>query len=101
MLSWRLGAQGLAASRHRNVERLATSGSLLHAPASMSADATSFYTESSKHGSTEPPKGHTYKQAGVDIREAAGFVGDIGPLVKRTQKQRQLAGAFGLFAAAY
>lgn len=67
----------------------------------MSADATSFYTESSKHGSTEPPKGHTYKQAGVDIREAAGFVGDIGPLVKRTQKQRQLAGAFGLFAAAY
>jgi phosphoribosylformylglycinamidine cyclo-ligase len=67
----------------------------------MSADATSFYTESSKHGTTEPPKGHTYKQAGVDIREAAGFVGDIGPLVKRTQKQRQLAGAFGLFAAAY
>ena len=28
-------------------------------------------------------------------------MGDIGQLVKRTQKQRQLAGAFGLFAAAY
>lgn len=67
----------------------------------MSADATSFYTESSKHEISEPPKGHTYKQAGVDIREAAGFVGDIGPLVKRTQQQRKLAGAFGLFAAAY
>lgn len=67
----------------------------------MSADATSFYTDSSKHGEAEPPKGHTYKQAGVDIREAAALVGDIGQLVKRTQKQRQLAGAFGLFAAAY
>ena len=67
----------------------------------MSADATSFYTDSSKHGASDPPKGHTYKQAGVDIREAAALVGDIGQLVKRTQKQRQLAGAFGLFAAAY
>ena len=80
---------------------LATPGSLLHGRCPMSADATSFYTESSKHGTTEPPKGHTYKQSGVDIREAAALVGDIGQLVKRTQKQRQLAGAFGLFAAAY
>lgn len=67
----------------------------------MSQDAASFYTASSTHQSAEPPKGHTYKQAGVDIREAAALVGDIGQLVKRTQKQRQLAGAFGLFAAAY
>ena len=80
---------------------LASPCSLFHFRPSMSADATSFYTESAKHGSTEPPKGHTYKQAGVDIREAAALVGDIGQLVKRTQKQRQLAGAFGLFAAAY
>ena len=65
------------------------------------SDATSFYTATSKHGDTEPAKGHTYKQSGVDIREAASLVGDIGQLVKRTQKQRQLAGAFGLFAAAY
>ncbi|RBP35908.1 phosphoribosylformylglycinamidine cyclo-ligase [Roseimicrobium gellanilyticum] len=67
----------------------------------MSQDAESFYTASSTHKHAEPPKGHTYKQAGVDIREAAALVGDIGQLVKRTQKQRQLAGAFGLFAAAY
>jgi phosphoribosylformylglycinamidine cyclo-ligase len=67
----------------------------------MPDDATSFYAESSKHRSEAPAQGHTYKQAGVDIREAAAFVGDIGQLVKRTQKQRQLAGAFGLFAAAY
>jgi phosphoribosylformylglycinamidine cyclo-ligase len=67
----------------------------------MSDDATSFYTESSKHGSAAPAQGHTYRQSGVDIREAASLVGDIGQLVKRTQKQRQLAGAFGLFAAAY
>ena len=65
------------------------------------SDATSFYTATSKHGDIEPAKGHTYKQSGVDIREAASLVGDIGQLVKRTQKQRQLAGAFGLFAAAY
>lgn len=65
------------------------------------SDAASFYTSSSTHQSSEPPKGHTYKQAGVDIREAAAMIGDIGQLVKRTQKQRQLAGAFGLFAAAY
>ncbi len=67
----------------------------------MTDDATSFYTESSKHRSETPAQGHTYRQAGVDIREAAAFVGDIGQLVKRTQKQRKLAGAFGLFAAVY
>lgn len=65
------------------------------------SDASTFYTASSSHLSTEPAKGHTYKRAGVDIREAASLVGDIGQLVKRTQKRRQLAGAFGLFAAAY
>ena len=65
------------------------------------SDATSFYTESATHHTDEPAKGHTYKQSGVDIREAAALVGDIGQLVKRTQKRRQLAGAFGLFAAAY
>lgn len=65
------------------------------------SDAASFYTASASHQSSEPPKGHTYKQSGVDIREAAALVGDIGQLVKRTQKRRQLAGAFGLFAAAY
>jgi len=44
---------------------------------------------------------HTYKQAGVDIHEAASFVDDIGALVKRTQQKRKLANAFGLFAAGY
>ena len=48
------------------------------------SDATSFYTATSKHGDTEPAKGHTYKQSGVDIREAASLVGDIGQLVKRS-----------------
>ena len=43
----------------------------------------------------------TYKEAGVDIKEAAAIVGDIGSLVKRTQKKRQLMQSFGLFAAAY
>ena len=43
----------------------------------------------------------TYKDSGVDTRRAAAFVGDIGAHVKRTQQQRQLFGAFGLFAAAY
>jgi len=43
----------------------------------------------------------TYKEAGVDTREAAALVGDIGTHVKRTQKNRSLFGAFGLFAAAY
>jgi len=43
----------------------------------------------------------TYKESGVDTREAAALVGDIGSHVKRTQKQRQLHGAFGLFAAAF
>lgn len=44
---------------------------------------------------------HTYKQAGVDIHEAASFVDDIGALVKSTQQKRKLANAFGLFAAGY
>lgn len=44
---------------------------------------------------------HTYKQAGVDIHEAASLVDDIGVLVKRTQQNRKLANAFGMFAAAY
>ena len=44
---------------------------------------------------------HTYKQAGVDIHEASAFVDDIGELVKRTQKKRKLANAFGLFAAGF
>jgi phosphoribosylformylglycinamidine cyclo-ligase len=44
---------------------------------------------------------HTYKQAGVDIHEAAELVGDIGSLVKRTQQKRQLCNPFGLFAAAF
>ena len=43
----------------------------------------------------------TYKEAGVDTREAAALVGDIGSLVKRTQGARKLHGAFGLFAACY
>lgn len=70
-------------------------------PVPMSDDVTSFYTSSASQHQQQPAKGHTYKQAGVDIREAAALVGDIGQLVKRTQKQRQLAGAFGLFAAAF
>ena len=43
----------------------------------------------------------TYKDAGVDIHEAAEIVGDIGELCQRTQKNRQLHQAFGLFAASY
>ncbi len=43
----------------------------------------------------------TYKESGVDTREAAALVGDIGAHVRRTQQQRKLHGAFGLFAAAY
>ncbi len=43
----------------------------------------------------------TYKEAGVDTREAAALVKDIGSHVRRTQQARQLYGAFGLFAAAY
>lgn len=43
----------------------------------------------------------TYKESGVDTREAAALVGDIGTHVKRTQQNRKLHGAFGLFAAAY
>jgi phosphoribosylformylglycinamidine cyclo-ligase len=51
--------------------------------------------------SSQPTSGHTYKQAGVDIHEAASLVDDIGVLVKRTQQKRKLANPFGLFAAAY
>ena len=47
------------------------------------------------------PSAHTYKEAGVDIHEAASLVDDIGVLVKRTQQKRKLANPFGLFAAAY
>lgn len=43
----------------------------------------------------------TYKEAGVDTFKAAALVGEIRTHVQRTQKQRQLMGAFGLFAAAY
>ncbi|MEM1295484.1 MAG: phosphoribosylformylglycinamidine cyclo-ligase [Verrucomicrobiota bacterium] len=43
----------------------------------------------------------TYKDAGVDIHEAAEIVCDIGELCQRTQKTRQLHQAFGLFAASY
>ena len=42
----------------------------------------------------------TYKEAGVDTEKAAALVGDIKTHVARTQKQRQLMGSFGLFAAA-
>jgi phosphoribosylformylglycinamidine cyclo-ligase len=48
-----------------------------------------------------PMSAHTYKQAGVDIHEAASLVDDIGTLVKSTQRNRKLANPFGLFAAAY
>jgi len=47
------------------------------------------------------PSAHTYKEAGVDIHEAASLVDDIGVLVRRTQQKRKLANPFGLFAAAY
>jgi len=43
----------------------------------------------------------TYQQAGVDTRKAAALVGDIGTHVRRTQVNRKLFGAFGLFAACY
>ena len=43
----------------------------------------------------------TYKESGVDTRAAAALVGDIRTHVKRTQQQRKLHGAFGLFAAAF
>ncbi|MEY3395183.1 MAG: phosphoribosylformylglycinamidine cyclo-ligase [Verrucomicrobiota bacterium] len=43
----------------------------------------------------------TYQQAGVDTRKAAALVGDIKSHVTRTQQQRKLLGAFGLFAACY
>ncbi len=43
----------------------------------------------------------TYQQAGVDTRRAAALVGDIKSHVGRTQQNRKLLGAFGLFAACY
>ena len=43
----------------------------------------------------------TYKEAGVDIHAAAELVGDIGELRQRTEKNRKLFGAFGLFAAGF
>lgn len=43
----------------------------------------------------------TYKEAGVDIQEAASLVKDIGVLRARTEKRRKLHQAFGLFAASY
>jgi phosphoribosylformylglycinamidine cyclo-ligase len=43
----------------------------------------------------------TYRQAGVDTKRAARLVGDIRSHVARTQRQRRLHGAFGLFAACY
>ena len=43
----------------------------------------------------------TYKEAGVDTVKAAALVGDIRTHVQRTQKQRQLMGGYGLFAAAF
>lgn len=43
----------------------------------------------------------TYKSAGVDIKEAAELVGDIGELRGRTEGKRKLMQAFGLFAASY
>lgn len=43
----------------------------------------------------------TYKEAGVDTIEAASFITDIKGHVQRTQKNRQLMGGYGLFAAAF
>jgi phosphoribosylformylglycinamidine cyclo-ligase len=43
----------------------------------------------------------TYRGAGVDIGEAASLVGDIGKLRARTERNRKLHQAFGLFAASY
>ncbi len=43
----------------------------------------------------------TYKEAGVDTVKAAALVGDIRSHVQRTQRQRQLMGGYGLFAAAF
>ncbi len=43
----------------------------------------------------------TYKSSGVDIKEAAALVGDIGDLRQRTEGKRSLMQAFGLFAASY
>jgi phosphoribosylformylglycinamidine cyclo-ligase len=42
-----------------------------------------------------------YKKAGVDTDRAHAMVSDIGSICARTQKNRKLHQAFGLFAAAY
>lgn len=46
-------------------------------------------------------KSVTYQEAGVDTRAAAALVNEIKADVSRTQQQRQLHNAFGLFAAAF
>ncbi len=46
-------------------------------------------------------KALTYKDAGVDIEEAASLVGDIGQLRLRTEAKRKLFQSFGLFAAGF
>ena len=46
-------------------------------------------------------KEFTYKAAGVDIKEAAALVDDIGQLRQRTEGTRKLMQSFGLFAATY
>ena len=43
----------------------------------------------------------SYREAGVDTQKAAVIVTQIGKHVARTQKHRNLVGAFGLFAVAY
>ncbi|MGK0186554.1 MAG: phosphoribosylformylglycinamidine cyclo-ligase [Verrucomicrobiales bacterium] len=43
----------------------------------------------------------TYKEAGVDIKEAASLVGDIGELRQRTEWKHSLMQSFGLFAASF
>lgn len=43
----------------------------------------------------------TYKEAGVDIKEAASLVQDIGELRQRTEWKHSLMQSFGLFAASF
>ena len=43
----------------------------------------------------------TYKEAGVDIKEAASLVKDIGELRQRTEWKHSLMQSFGLFAASF
>ncbi len=65
-----------------------------------------FFCVTGDGAGVEPPQrimagNLTYQQAGVDTRKAAALVGDIGSHVRRTQQNRRLWGAFGLFAACY